>query len=115
MYSKENTRIENDYRIFKGLTNEGTCIICGDPFKSRSALAKYCSQRCKNDRQIKIRKDKSNKKREAIKGCIVCKAEITQKETDKIKKYCSSKCKQIAYRNRKKALNYETPTSAGKA
>jgi len=98
MYSKENTRIETNYKVFTGLTNSGKCFVCGDAFKSRSILAKYCSQRCKNDIQIKKRLEIVLKKRIAATTCVICKTSIEQNSHTKIRKYCSNKCKQKNYR-----------------
>jgi endogenous inhibitor of DNA gyrase (YacG/DUF329 family) len=97
-YSKESTRIEKEYRVYNNLTNNGKCIFCGDEFKSRSILAKYCSQRCKNDRQIKSKAEIVLKKRIASTNCIICKEPIEQNPIKKIRKYCSNKCKQKNYR-----------------
>jgi endogenous inhibitor of DNA gyrase (YacG/DUF329 family) len=102
MYSKESTRIENDYRVFTGLRYTGKCIFCGDEFKSRSIFAKYCSQRCKNDKQIERRAEIVFIKKANLKSCLVCNTNIKQSPKAKTRKYCSNKCKQIAYRSRKK-------------
>jgi hypothetical protein len=98
MYTKENTRIEKQYRVITGLYNIGNCEVCKDQFKSRSIMAKYCSQRCKNDKAINLKKEAQNKVRSEAKFCIVCKVDISQSDTAKIKKYCSQKCKQKQYR-----------------
>jgi endogenous inhibitor of DNA gyrase (YacG/DUF329 family) len=100
MYSKEDTRIENAYRVYTGLTYNGICVYCRDTFKSRSIAAKYCSQRCRNDVQIERRAEIAFKKRENLKNCIVCNLAITQTKTAKLKKYCSQRCKQKAYRTK---------------
>ena len=102
MYSKASTRIEDYYRVFTGLNNKGKCFFCGDEFYSRSIKAKYCSQRCKNDKQIERRAEIVFIKKVALKNCLVCNTNIKQSQKAKIKKYCSNKCKQIAYRNSKK-------------
>jgi hypothetical protein len=153
------TRIENSYRIYTGLKYKFNCIVCGDEFKCRSINAKYCSQRCKNDRSIENRKIQAINKRNSSNTCKICsiifvKGELhdeldklnkikgveiykeksvfkgnqysaplsiidnepkhnTQKivaeklgwsliqnDKNKVKLYCSSKCKQKAYRNK---------------
>ena len=98
LYTKESTRIENEYRVFTGLTHKGKCLHCEGDFKSRSILAKYCSQRCKNDVSINRRRERILKKKQEFNKCIVCSTEITQKKHSKIIKYCSNKCKQLNYR-----------------
>jgi endogenous inhibitor of DNA gyrase (YacG/DUF329 family) len=102
MYSKEATRIENSYKAYTELRYTGKCFFCGDEFRSRSIVAKYCSQRCKNDKQIERRAEIVFKRRQALKECIVCSKSIKQNEKGKIKQYCSNKCKQAGYRQRKK-------------
>lgn len=98
MYNKENTRIELNYRVYKGLTNTGNCIVCNDTFKSRSVMSLYCSQRCKNDKYIERRQKIALNKRKSANKCKQCDTAITQNEATKLIKYCSNKCKQKAYR-----------------
>lgn len=45
-YNKESSRIEDNYKVYSHLGNEGICAFCGDSFNSSSCKAKYCSQRC---------------------------------------------------------------------
>ena len=101
MYSKENTRIEDNYVIFTGFRYTGICVVCDDEYKSRSILSKYCSQRCKNDASIKRRKDQTIKKKKQFTNCIVCENKISQNNKTKTIKYCSAKCKQANYRKTK--------------
>jgi len=100
LYSKESTRIENRYSsdIF---FHTGICAVCGDKFKCRNTLTKYCSQRCTNDAQIARRRAKMEQKRANAKKCTVCGESITQ-DSVKIRAYCSTACKQKAYRQRVK-------------
>jgi len=107
MYSKENTRIENNYVIYTGFRHVGNCIVCDDEYKSRSIVSKYCSTRCKNDLAIKRRKEKTIKKKQQFKNCIVCESKITQNNKTKTIKYCSPKCKQANYRTNKKSNTCE--------
>ena len=100
IYTKEATRIENNYKVFTGLTHKGNCIYCGDEFMSRSIAAKYCSQRCKNDKQINQRAEMILEKKRTANNCIVCNNPIKQNPRGKIKKYCSNKCKQKNYRKK---------------
>ncbi len=96
-YSKEESRIENNYRMYTGLTCNGVCEYCGDSFKSRSPLAKYCSDRCRNDAYLKRRKIRKELQKQKI--CGICKKPYIAKKKDSI--FCSDACKQKAYRNRK--------------
>lgn len=96
-YSKETSRIEDEYRMYSHLGYEGKCVFCGDTFKSSSPKAKYCSRRCQNDAYIKRRKQRRVLEKEKI--CSVCGKEFTAKKKDGI--YCSNACKQRAYRDRK--------------
>jgi len=100
MYSKMQTRIENDYRVYTYLRYKFNCIVCGDEFKCRSISAKYCSQRCKNDRSIENRKIQATNKRNSSNTCKICSIILIQNDKNKVKLYCSSKCKQKAYRNK---------------
>lgn len=102
MYSKEATRIENQYRRFSNpvwLIHEGQCWECGDVFKSASPRARYCSQRCTNDAAIKRRKAKIEQKRGAHEHCTVCGKAIIQNGY-KVQIYCSAACKQRGYRQK---------------
>ncbi|MCL2198216.1 MAG: hypothetical protein FWB80_04755 [Defluviitaleaceae bacterium] len=100
MYTKENSKIEDQYccnpRRFSAV-----CVICGDAFKTGNRLAKYCSQRCANDANMAQHRARIAKKRNAVQTCTVCGASIEQ-GGGKIKIYCSSSCKQKAYRKRAK-------------
>lgn len=49
LYSKESSRIEDNYRMYSHLDHKGICAFCGGSFKSSSPKAVYCSKRCKND------------------------------------------------------------------
>lgn len=98
LYTKENTRIEDDYRVFTGLTFEGKCRFCQGEFKSRSTASKYCSQRCKNDMSIQKKKEAMTNIKKQLTNCVFCNKEITQNKNSKIVKYCSNKCKQANYR-----------------
>ena len=98
MYSKENTRIENNPVIYTGFRYSGNCIVCDDEYKSRSIKSKYCSTRCKNDAAIKRRKEKIKRNKTIANKCIVCETKISQNSKTKIIKYCSNKCKQKNYR-----------------
>ena len=100
-YSKESSRIEDDYRIYSGLRHVGTCVFCGDSFKCSSPKAKYFSQRCRNDAYIKRRKQRRALEKEKI--CKECGKRFAAKKKDGI--YCSNACKQKAYRNRKMLQN----------
>jgi len=93
-YSKENTRIENYYRVNKGLHYSSKCTICNDDFKSASIKTIYCSQRCKNDAYIERRKKR--KQNELNKKCIICNNDF--KAIRKDTKFCSNKCRQKKYR-----------------
>lgn len=99
-YSKENTRIEDAYRVYTDLFHTGHCEICGDEFHSRSKQSRYCSQRCKNDANIKRRKWIADQKRKQKATCSECGKPIEQDGLSKITIYCSRGCKQAAYRKR---------------
>ncbi|MCL1862255.1 MAG: hypothetical protein FWF78_01675 [Defluviitaleaceae bacterium] len=101
MYSKENSRIENNYRVHVKPHIDGVCAVCGDSFKSGSSLAKYCSRRCLNDASIARRRLRIAEKRAIAKKCAVCDTPIEQ-GGGKIAIYCSNSCKQKAYRKRVK-------------
>lgn len=96
-YSKESSRIEDDYRMYSHLGHKGICAFCGDSFKSSSIKAKYCSARCRNDAYMQRRKERKLSEREKV--CAICKKPFTAKKKDG--KYCSAACKQKAYRERK--------------
>jgi hypothetical protein len=98
LYTKSESRIENDSRMFTGLTCECVCVYCGDSFKSRCPLAKYCSQRCKNDAYIERRKQRHEEQLHKI--CACCGKDFIAKKVDSM--YCSNACKQKAYRLKKK-------------
>ena len=96
-YSKESSRIEDNYKMYSHLGYKGICAFCGDSFESSSSKAKYCSQRCQNDAYMKRRKER--KALEKQKVCAVCNKQFTAKKKDAM--YCSDACKQKAYRKRK--------------
>lgn len=96
-YSKESSRIEDNYKMYSHLGYKGICAFCGDSFESSSSKAKYCSQRCQNDAYMKRRKER--KALEKQKVCAVCNKQFTAKKKDAM--YCSDACKQKAYRERK--------------
>lgn len=97
-YSKANSRIERHYRnAHKILDHSGICVFCGDSFKSAYPLSKYCSGRCKNDRQILEKKERNAERRTAAATCSICQKPILQNGA-KISHYCSAACKQKAYR-----------------
>ena len=98
LYTKQNTRIEDDYRVYKELPYNNECVYCGDYYKSRSPLAKYCSQRCKNDVAIEKKAKRISEAKKELTKCLVCSSVIKQKKNSKIIKYCSNKCKQTSYR-----------------
>jgi hypothetical protein len=97
LYSKEDSRIEDNYRMYSHLGYEGICVFCGEPFKSSSSKAKYCSLRCQNDAYMERRKARKALEKEKI--CLVCKKQFTAKKKDAM--YCCDACKQKAYRDRK--------------
>ena len=39
-YGKESSRIEDNYKVYSHLGNEGICAFCGDSFNSSSCKAK---------------------------------------------------------------------------
>lgn len=98
LYSKENTRIEDGYYSINGygFKRKYTCSYCSDTFEAKTPLAKYCSQRCKNDSNIEARKLRSQSQKN--KECVVCSKELTESKNGRNKKYCSSSCKQKSYR-----------------
>lgn len=100
-YSKESSRIEDNYKIYSHLDYKGICTFCGEPFESSSPKAKYCSQRCKNDAYMKRRKER--KVLEEQKICIMCKKQFIAKKKDAM--YCCKACKQKAYREKKNVTN----------
>ena len=77
-YSKESSRIEDNYRMYSHLGYEGICAFCGESFKSSSPKAKYCSQRCQNDAYMKRRKER--KELEKQKVCAMCKKQLRQRK-----------------------------------
>lgn len=99
LYSKEATRIESAWRVYKILTHEGRCAVCGDTFKSRSPMTRFCSQRCKNDAAIRARRELVAAKRAAHCVCEVCAQPIPQ-TGGKVRRFCCAACKQSAYRKR---------------
>ena len=101
LYTKENTGIENAYRVWKNLDYYGCCWFCGDTFRSRSPLARYCSTRCANDASIQRRRERAARKRVLHMRCPICDTEITQ-GGGKVRLYCGAACKQAAYRQRKR-------------
>lgn len=101
-YSKESSRIEDNYKMYSHLGHEGICAFCGDSFKSSSPKAKYCSQRCKNDAYMKRRKGRTELEKQKI--CAMCKKQFMAKKKDAM--YCSNACKQKAYRERKRVINF---------
>lgn len=102
-YSKELSRIEDNNKMYSHLGYEGICAFCGDPFKSSSSKAKYCSQRCKNDAYIKRRKKRKSLEKQKV--CVICGRQFTAKKKDAV--YCSDACKQKAYRNRKNVTDLD--------
>ena len=97
-YSKESSRIEDNYRMYSHLGYEGICAFCGESFKSSSPKAKYCSRRCQNDAYMKRRKERKELEKQKI--CVMCKKQFTAKKKDAM--YCSDAYKQKAYRKRMK-------------
>ena len=100
-YTKETTLRENEYRVFSGNPLTLNCNFCNDMFNAKSPKALYCSQRCQNDVYIEKRSETAKLKRKNAVNCVVCSVSIKQTETKKIIKYCSQKCKQKQYRNKK--------------
>jgi hypothetical protein len=108
-YTKAQTRIEtNGWRAYHVLLHNGKCVVCGDEFKYNGKddglkynVAKYCSERCKNDATMLRRKEKRQKNRKMFNVCIICNTPIQQGTNGKIRKYCSNKCKQQSYRSKK--------------
>ena len=74
------------------------CQVCGEEFNhSNNHNRLYCSKRCKRKAQQKL---ETKQKAEArIKSCEWCRVTFTPERSDA--KFCSLKCKQIAYRERK--------------
>jgi hypothetical protein len=103
MYSKENSRIENQYRLYSHCGVSGKCVVCGDDFKSSRSDKKYCSVRCANDAYILKRRNKTEQKRQSFSKCIICGQPLKQ-TSNKIKMYCSCACKQKSYRCRREAV-----------
>lgn len=76
-YTKAQSRIENEHKIYTHLTHVSKCIVCGDTFHHNGKdgewqypKAKYCSQRCRNDAYMAARKIKREAAKEAKKlGC----------------------------------------------
>lgn len=95
-YTKSGSRIEDNYRMYSGLNYKGKCEYCGDIFRSRYPLSKYCSQRCKNDAYMERRKKKHDEKLKKV--CPICNTAFTSKRKDAL--YCSNACKQKAYRKK---------------
>mgnify|MGYP002507937463 FL=1 len=100
-YSKESSRIEDNYKTYSHLGYKGICAFCGDSFESSSPKAKYCSKRCQNDAYMKRRKER--KALEKQKVCVICKKQFTAKKKDAM--YCCKACKQKAYREKKNVTN----------
>ena len=100
----EKHRIENYYRKFGSLHGTGKCIVCGDEFKCKfvNGRAKYCSVECRS-KMAKMRAiEKAKKLRSTFKTCSICDNPIEQLNDGKIRRYCSNKCRQRAYRVRNK-------------
>jgi hypothetical protein len=74
-------------------SHKNTCVWCGRIFYS-SHPAKYCSYYCVNDASIERQKERRAKRLK--KNCASCGIEFTVKRSDAL--YCSSACKQRAYR-----------------
>lgn len=71
------------------------CAYCGDEIPN-AFRRKYCSYRCANDAYIARRREKQEAAREKV--CAVCGERFNAKRKDAV--YCSSACKQKAYRQR---------------
>jgi endogenous inhibitor of DNA gyrase (YacG/DUF329 family) len=93
-------KIRNTYHTLNGYSElkEYSCIRCGDDFKAKTPLVKYCSDRCLNDSNIQKRSKERAKKRSLLNQCQCCSVSIEQSSNGKLRKYCSNKCKQKAYR-----------------
>jgi hypothetical protein len=80
------------------------CANCERPMVSRLALSELrrtlCSDPCRRAYQNQVRMEKRAEERERI--CEVCSEEFTATRRDA--KTCSKKCKQRAYRRRKKEV-----------
>ena len=100
LYKKENTRIESRYRVYGGLDYSGTCAWCGDSFKAAAPHAMYCSQRCANDAAMERRRQRAQQHKATHNHCEVC-GEPIEQGPGKVRKYCSNKCKQQAYRRKR--------------
>ena len=104
LYDKASTRVDEAYiPLLASIYYDKKCFVCGDEFKSIRLYGRYCSLRCRNDAYIKKRRKRMETKRAMVKTCFVCAAPISQGQ-GKIKTYCSTACKQKAYRMRKAAL-----------
>ncbi|MEG1884210.1 MAG: hypothetical protein RR224_10900 [Clostridia bacterium] len=102
MYSKENSKFDDGKGHIR--CYGCNCVVCGDYFRSRSDRAKYCSQRCANDAQLTRRRKHMAEKREKHKNCIMCGKPLDNEENHwhRVRKYCSTACKQKYYRLLKK-------------
>ena len=97
LYTKEQTRIEDNYHLPYGSKNKLRCEHCNDEFIAKQPNAKYCSLRCSNDVYIEKRKIKNAELKN--KECLVCNEPLKENANGRNKKYCTNKCKQKAYRN----------------
>ena len=103
-YSKEATKFNRTRSHYGDGWLTCACDVCGDEFASNQSYAKYCSQRCANDAAIAKRKQKVTAKKALSTKCVVCGQPIEQDNWTKVRKYCSTACKQRAYRTRKAGL-----------
>jgi len=72
------------------------CVRCGETFYSASSLARYCSDRCRNDANVDRRRGRLDNER--VKVCLHCRRDFMAARVDTL--YCSAECRQAAYRAR---------------
>lgn len=110
-YTKENSLYENQYRVYTWLRRIGKCVICGDSFRGNNNS--YCSQRCINDAAMLAVKVARLKKRTNAKTvCQSCGQAFTIAKSGRIRKFCSNKCRQRAYRVLRNAVSANLPQTA---
>jgi predicted nucleic acid-binding Zn ribbon protein len=81
------------------------CDYCGTEFETFNYRKKYCCENCTNQAGIKNRKERKAQARK--RKCQVCGEMFIPPRNDA--KFCSDKCKQAAYRNRKRNCKESKP------
>lgn len=99
-YDREHSLTENKYRVFSGhAVLPLVCVVCGAGFKASACTARFCSERCRNDKHMADRKRARHKRRAAVSAVCSCGAAIQLSPAGRLPRHCSCACRQRAYRN----------------